>query len=103
MNSSIDFEVIKDISLPGRGRPKSAILDEKGRNIRQLEAVKKWKQAHKENVYLSNKKSDKKRRDHLKQCEMIVLILKELIKINKVQLPHEVKELIDKNIRHEKE
>jgi hypothetical protein len=98
MNASVDFEVIKDVSLPGRGRPKTAILDEKGRNIRHLEAVKRWRQTHKENVYSSNKKSDKKRKEYFKQCEMIVLILKELINLNEVKLPHELKELIDKNI-----
>jgi hypothetical protein len=96
MNSLNDFEVIKDISLPGRGRPKTAILDEKGRNIRHLEAVKRWRQKHKENVYSSNKKSDTKRNEYFKQCEIIVLVLKELLKLNEVQLPQEVKDLIDK-------
>jgi hypothetical protein len=102
MNSLNDFEVIKDISLPGRGRPRTAILDEKGRNIKQLNAVKIWKQTHKENVYSSNKRSDKRRKEYFKQCELISLILKELIVQNKIIVPHELKELVDKNVRHEK-
>ena len=104
--SSTEIEVIKEFKIH-RGRPRSALLDKQEQHIKEnnytipkptkeCPTFNKWKQDNHERVYISNKLSYNRRRDHFKQCEMIVLVLKELLKLNEVQLPQEVKNLIDK-------
>ena len=103
--SSTEIEVIKEFKIH-RGRPRSALLDKQEQYIKDnnftipkptkdYTTFNKWKQNNHERVYISNKISYDKRREHFKKCETVVLVLKELIKVNKVQLPQEVKDLID--------
>ena len=48
MENSDTIEVFKTFKEKRSGRPRSAILDEKGRNIKAIENSKQWCKNHKE-------------------------------------------------------
>lgn len=94
MENSDTIEVFKTFKAKRTGRPRSAILDEKGRNIKAIEYSKQWCKNHKEYMRESNRKSEQKRREHFNQCVIVVNVLKELIKQQKVSLPNELIQLV---------
>ena len=95
MESLNTIEVFKTFKEKKTGRPRSAILDEQGRNIKALEYYKKWCKEHKDYMKECNRKSEQKRKDHFNQCILIINVLKELIKQQKISLPNELIKLVD--------
>ena len=87
-------EVFKTFKEKKTGRPRSAILDDRGRNIKAIEYTKQWCKEHREYMRESNRRSDQKRKGHHDQCIIIINVLKELIRQQKVSLPNELVQLV---------
>jgi len=93
MNSSENIEVIKTFPL-SKGRPATAKKNEKGQNLKQLQAIKKWTSEHRDVVNRNKRNNEQKKRDRLNQCDIIISVLKELIRQKKINVPQELVLLI---------
>lgn len=93
MNSSENIEVIKSFPLC-RGRPATAKKNEKGQNLKQLQAIKKWTLEHRDVVNRNKRNNEQKKRDRLDQCNVIISVIKELINQKKLSVPQELLQLI---------
>lgn len=95
MSCENPIEIFKTFQLKKTGRPKTAILDSNGNNIKALESRKKWAEEHKEYINQSVKNYVKKKNNHHDSCILIINVLKELIKQQKISLPNELIKLVD--------
>ncbi len=88
-------QLIKKIIIPP-GRPKSKVYDEDGRYVKAIEYRRAWGSSHKEYVNECVKRHNKKKKEQFERYMTISLILKELVNLNKVSIPNELKNLLDK-------
>ena len=82
-------QVFKIFKEQKKGRPKTAILDSNGRNIKAIESRKRWASEHKEQVKQSVKQYIKNKNIHHEKCIVIINILKELINKKKITVPQD--------------
>jgi hypothetical protein len=94
MSCEEPIQIFKTFKEHKTGRPKTAILDSNGRNIKAIESRKRWASEHKEYVNQSVKEYIKKKNNHHDRCQIIVNVLKELIRQQKVSLPNELVQLV---------